>query len=98
MAARNCHIYPGDTVAVWGCGPVGQMAIQSAYLQGAGRVVAFDHVTERLEMARTLGKAEVFDFTKADTYDELQRITNGRGADAVIDAVGAEAHGLGSID
>lgn len=98
MAAKNCHIQQGDTVAVWGCGPVGQMAIQSAWLQGAGRVIAFDHVAERLEMARTHGKAEAYDFTKTDTYDELQRITSGRGPDSVIDAVGAEAHGLGSAD
>ena len=60
--AKNCDIQPGDTVAVWGCGPVGQMAIQSAWLQGAGQVIAFDHVPERLEMAKTLGKATVFNF------------------------------------
>lgn len=98
MAAKNCAIKPGDTVAVWGCGPVGQMSIQSAWLQGAGRVIAFDHVPERLEMARTMGKAEVFDFTKCDTHEELQRLTKGRGPDSVIDAVGTEAHGLGSAD
>ena len=98
MAAKNCDIQPGDTVAVWGCGPVGQMAIQSAWLQGAGKVIAFDHVPERLEMARTMGRAEVFDFTKVDSLDELNRLTNGRGPDSVIDAVGAEAHGLGSAD
>jgi threonine dehydrogenase-like Zn-dependent dehydrogenase len=98
MAAKNCDIQPGDTVAVWGCGPVGQMCIQSAWLQGAGRVVAFDHVPERIEMARTHGKAEAFNFMECDVYDELQKITGGRGPDSVIDAVGAEAHGLGSID
>lgn len=98
MAAKNCDIKPGDTVAVWGCGPVGQMTIQSAWLQGAGRVVAFDHVPERLEMARTAGRAEVFNFMETDTYDELQALTGGRGPDSVVDAVGAEAHGLGSAD
>jgi len=98
MAAKNCDIKPGDTVAVWGCGPVGQMCIQSAWLQGAGRVVAIDCVPERLEMARTIGKAETINFLEADTYDELQRITNKRGPDSVIDAVGAEAHGMGSPD
>lgn len=97
MAAKNCDIKPGDTVAVWGCGPVGQMAIQSAILQGAGQVVAFDHVPERLELARKHG-ATVFDFTKTDVYDELNKLTKGRGPDSVIDAVGAEAHGLGSAD
>lgn len=98
MAAKNCDIQPGDTVAVWGCGPVGQMCIQSAWLQGAGQVIAFDHVPERLEMAKTLGKAEVFNFMDCDVYDELNHRTKGRGPDAVIDAVGAEAHGLGSPD
>jgi len=96
MAAKNCEIQPGDTVAVWGCGPVGQMAIQSAWLQGAGRVIAFDCVPERLEMARTIGKAETYDFLKHNVYDKLQELTKGRGPDSVIDAVGAEAHGLSS--
>lgn len=98
MAAKNCNIQQGDTVAVWGCGPVGQMVIQSAWLQGAGRVIAFDHIPERLEMARAKGKAEVFNFMDVDVYDELQKITKGRGPDSVVDAVGAEAHGLGSMD
>lgn len=98
MAAINCDIKPGDTVAVWGCGPVGQMTIQSAWLQGAGRVIAIDHVPERLEMARTLGKAEVINFMEESTYERLNELTKGRGPDSVVDAVGAEAHGLGSID
>lgn len=98
MAAKNCDIQPGDTIAIWGCGPVGQMCIQSAWLQGAGRVIAIDHVPERLEMARTLGKAEVLDFMHCDVYEELTRMTSGLGPDSVIDAVGAEAHGLGSVD
>jgi len=74
------------------------MAIQSAWLQGAGRVIAFDHIPERLEMARTKGKAEVFNFMDVDPHEELQKLTKGRGPDSVIDAVGAEAHGLGSPD
>lgn len=98
MAAANCHIKPGDTVAIWGCGPVGQMTIQSAWLQGAGRVIAIDHVRERLEMAKTAGKAEVIDFMEQDVYEELQKMTSKRGPDAVVDAVGAEAHGWGSVD
>ena len=98
MAALNCDIKPGDTVAIWGCGPVGQMAIQSAWLQGAGRVIAIDHVPERLAMAASAGKAETINFMTDDTYDILQQMTHGRGPDSVIDAVGAEAHGLGSAD
>lgn len=98
MAAKHCNIQKGDTVAVWGCGPVGQMCIQSAWLQGAGNVVAIDHVPERLEMARTMGKAQTINFMEQDVFEELQKITKDRGADSVIDAVGAEAHGLGSPD
>lgn len=98
MAAKNCDIQRGDTVAIWGCGPVGQMCIQSAWLQGAGKVIAIDHVPERLEMARTMGKAETINFMEADVYDELNRMTDNKGPDSVIDAVGTEAHGLGSVD
>ncbi len=95
MAAENAEIEPGDTVAVWGCGPVGQFAIQSAWMMGAGRVIAIDQVPERLEMARTHGKAETIDFSddsKGSVYDQLQAMTSGRGPDRAIDAVGAEAH------
>ncbi len=98
MAAKNCEINPGDTVAIWGCGPVGQMTIQSAWMQGAGKVIAIDHVPERLEMARTLGKADTINFMEEDTYERLNQMTGGRGPDSVVDAVGAEAHGLGSVD
>ncbi len=98
QAAEQGNIQPGDTVAVWGCGPVGQMAIISAWLLGAGRVIAIDGVPERLEMARMQGKAEVIDFTKLDVHDQLQVMTKGRGPDVCIDAVGAESHGLGSMD
>ncbi|KAA0970994.1 glutathione-dependent formaldehyde dehydrogenase [Aureimonas fodinaquatilis] len=98
MAAENAEIEPGDTVAVWGCGPVGQFAIQSAWMLGAGRVIAIDTVPERLEMAWTVGKAEVIDFREVDVYEMLQEMTGGRGPDRCIDAVGAEAHAGGSID
>lgn len=98
MAAENCDIEPGDTVAVWGCGPVAQFAIKSAWMLGAGRVVAIDRVPERLEMARTHGKAETIDFDKEDVYERLQQMTNGRGPDRCIDAVGCEAHGTGGVD
>ena len=98
MAAENADIEKGDTVAVWGCGPVGQFAIQSAWMFGAGRVIAIDHVPERLEMARKYGNAETIDFTQNEVYDVLQDLTKGRGPDRCIDAVGAEAHGTGGID
>jgi threonine dehydrogenase-like Zn-dependent dehydrogenase len=98
MAAENCDIEPGDTVAVWGCGPVGQFAIQSAWMMGAGRVIAIDHVTERLDMAAKDGKAEVINFLEKDVYDTLMDWTKGRGPDRCIDAVGAEAHGHGTFD
>ncbi len=98
MAAENAQIQPGDTVAVWGCGPVGMFAIQSAWMFDAGRVIAIDRVPERLEMARTVGKAETIDFSKDKVYDRLMQMTKGRGPDSCIDAVGAEAHGTGSFD
>ena len=99
MAAENCNIQPGDTVAVWGCGPVGQFAIMSAYLLGAERVIALDHVPERLKMARNKGKAETINFDEVDGNAALKEMTGGRGPDACIDAVGseAEAHGLGGL-
>jgi threonine dehydrogenase-like Zn-dependent dehydrogenase len=93
MAAENCNIEPGDIVAVWGCGPVGQFAIKSAYLLGAERVIAIDQVPERLRMAEAEGKAEILDFSKQDIFEELKERTGGRGPDACIDAVGLEAHG-----
>ena len=91
MAAENAQIQPGDTVAIWGCGPVGLFAIRSAWMLGAGRVVAIDRVPERLEMARTHGRAETIDFDKETVYDRLMEMTKGRGPDSCIDAVGAEA-------
>lgn len=98
MAAENAEIEPGDTVAVWGCGPVGQFAMQSAWMLGAGRVIAIDNVPERLQMAATYGKAELINFDEADVYDRLMEMTKGRGPDRCIDAVGAEAHAGGSVD
>jgi threonine dehydrogenase-like Zn-dependent dehydrogenase len=95
MAAENADIEDGDTVAVWGCGPVGQFAIQSAWLLGAECVVAIDRVPERLQMAREHGDAETIDFEDEDVYDRLMAMTGGRGPDRCIDAVGSEAHGTG---
>ena len=93
MAAENCDIQPGDTVAVWGCGPVGQFAIQSAWWFGASRVIAIDHVPRRLEMARDHGKAEILNFDNVDVAEALIDMTGGLGPDRCIDAVGMEAHG-----
>ena len=89
MAAEFCHIQAGQTIAIWGCGPVGQMAIRSAFLLGAERVIAIDTVPERLALARQSG-AETLDFKKDDIYERLQDLTHGRGPDACIDAVGTE--------
>jgi threonine dehydrogenase-like Zn-dependent dehydrogenase len=98
MAAENAEIEPGDTVAVWGCGPVGQFTIKSAWMFGAGRVIAIDRVPERLTMAQAHGKAETINFENTDVYDRLMEMTDGRGPDRCIDAVGAEAHATGSFD
>jgi threonine dehydrogenase-like Zn-dependent dehydrogenase len=98
MAAENADIAPGDTVAVWGCGPVAQFTMQSAWMLGAGRVIAIDRVPERLHMAATHGKAETINFAQDDVYDRLMEMTGGRGPDRCIDAVGMEAHAGGSVD
>jgi threonine dehydrogenase-like Zn-dependent dehydrogenase len=97
MAAENAEIEPGDVVAVWGAGPVGLFAMKSAVLFGADRVIAIDHVPERLEMARTHCDAETLNFDEVDVLEELRVMTGGRGPDACIDAVGLEAHGGGTI-
>jgi threonine dehydrogenase-like Zn-dependent dehydrogenase len=93
MAAENADIEQGDTVAVWGCGPVGLFAIQSALLMGAHQVIGIDHHTHRLDLARRLG-AEVIDFRQTNVREALKEMTGGIGPDAVIDAVGMEAHGF----
>jgi threonine dehydrogenase-like Zn-dependent dehydrogenase len=97
MAAENCDIEPGDVVAVWGCGPVGQFAIQSAYLLGAERVIAIDSYPERLQMAQQKSKAETLNYEEVDIADALKDMTGGRGPDACIDAVGMESHGMGIV-
>lgn len=98
MGAENCGMERGDTIAVWGCGPVGQFAIQSAWMLGAGRVIAIDRVPERLRMAEKDGKAETINFENEGVYDRLMDMTKGRGPDRCIDAVGTEAHAGGSFD
>jgi threonine dehydrogenase-like Zn-dependent dehydrogenase len=96
MAAENCNIKPGDTIAVWGCGPVGLFAIKSAQMQGAGRVIGIDQYPERLRLAHDCG-AEVIDFESIDVPEALREMTGGRGPDACIDAVGMEADGHGIV-
>lgn len=97
QAAVNCGIKPGQTVAVWGCGPVGLFAIKSAMLLGAGRVIAIDRHAKRLGFAREAG-AEVLDYEHEESLlDRLRDMTGGRGPDACIDAVGMEAHGFGAL-
>jgi threonine dehydrogenase-like Zn-dependent dehydrogenase len=93
MAAENCDIADGDTVAVWGCGPVGLFAIKSAFLLGAGRVIAIDRFPDRLAMAREACGALTIDYEDVDVFDALEEMTGGCGPDACIDAVGMEAHG-----
>src|SRR5688572_7515397 len=93
MAAENCNIQPGDTIAIWGCGPVGQFAIRSAYLLGAERVIAIDRFPERLAMAASQGKAEILNYSEVDVPEALRAMTGGQVPDACIDAVGLEAHG-----
>jgi threonine dehydrogenase-like Zn-dependent dehydrogenase len=96
MAAEMCDIKPGDTVAVWGCGPVGLFAIMSAYLLGAARVIAIDRFAYRLEMARAKCGAETLNYETVDSVLEaLNDMTAGRGPDACIDAVGMESHAHG---
>jgi threonine dehydrogenase-like Zn-dependent dehydrogenase len=94
MAAEFCEIKPGDVVAVWGCGPVGQFAIKSCRLLGADRVIAIDRFPERLRLAREQSQAETIDYSEVDdVFTALKEMTGGRGPDACIDAVGMEAHG-----
>lgn len=95
MGAEFCDIQPGDTVAVWGCGGVGLMAIESAYLLGAGRVIAIDRYPERLRLALEHGGAEILDYTEVNVVEALKELTGGRGPDACIECVGMEAHGKG---
>jgi threonine dehydrogenase-like Zn-dependent dehydrogenase len=96
MAALNCDIEKGDTVAIWGAGPVGQFALRCALLLGAGKVIAIDRSKERLAMA-VEGGAQVLNYEDGDVLSQLKRMTDGRGPDCCIDAVGTEAHGAGGL-
>ncbi len=97
MGADMCDIQPGDTIAVFGCGPVGQFSIRSAFLLGAETVIAIDTVPERLALARQSGAVTV-DFMAEDVHERINQMTHGRGADACIDAVGTEASPGASFD
>jgi threonine dehydrogenase-like Zn-dependent dehydrogenase len=98
MGAEMCNIQPGDTIAVWGCGPVGQFAIKSAKLLGAERVIAIDRFPYRLAVARErAGATDTLNYEEIDLYDALKDMTGGRGPDACIDAVGLEAHVPGAL-
>jgi threonine dehydrogenase-like Zn-dependent dehydrogenase len=95
MAAEMCDITPGDVIAVWGCGPVGQFAMTCAFLFGAERVIGIDRFEYRLQMAREKVGAETINYEEMDVLDTLKEMTGGRGPDACIDAVGMEAKGQG---
>jgi len=96
MGAEMCNIQPGDTIAVWGCGPVGQFAMKSAFLLGAERVIGIDRFPERLSMARKNG-VETLNYEDTDILEALNEMTGNRGPDACIDAVGMEAHTPGPL-
>ncbi len=98
MGAEMCDIKPGDVIAVWGCGPVGLLAIKSAFLLGAERVIAIDRFPYRLRKAAEQAGAETINYEQVDSVlDTLRELTGGRGPDACIDAVGMEAHGTGAV-
>jgi threonine dehydrogenase-like Zn-dependent dehydrogenase len=97
MGADLCDIKPDDTVAVWGCGPVGLFAIKSAYLMGAAKVIGIDRVPERLKLAKEQCNAEIINYEEVDAGEALSEMTGGNGPDACIDAVGLEAHGVGPV-
>src|SRR5437868_2444547 len=92
MGAEMCDIKPGDVIAVWGCGPVGQFAMKSAFLLGAERVIGIDRFPYRLQMARDKVGAETINYEETDVLEALNDMTGGRGPDSCIDAVGMEAH------
>ena len=96
MAADHCEIGPEDTIAIWGCGPVGVLAVKSCFLLGAKRVISIDTVPERLALAREAG-AETIDFGSQNVQDTLMEMTHGQGPDAVIEAVGLESHGADTL-
>ena len=97
QAAVQCDLQPTDTVAIWGCGPVGQMTIRSAILLGANQVIAIDSVPERLAMAKA-GGATTINFDEESVVEQLNELTSGKGPEKCIDAVGLEAHATATLD
>lgn len=97
MGAEMCDIKPGDVIAVWGCGPVGQFAMKSAFLLGAERVIGIDRFPYRLQMARDKVGAETINYEEVNVLEALKEMTGGRGPDGCIDAVGMEAHKPGLL-
>ena len=95
MAAENCNIQPGDTVAVWGCGPVGLLSVKSAFMLGAERVIAIDRIISRLRKAADDCCAQTINYEGVNVLEVLKEMAGGRGPDACIDAVGMESHGTG---
>jgi threonine dehydrogenase-like Zn-dependent dehydrogenase len=97
QGAENCNIQPGDTVAIWGCGPIGQLAVRCAYLLGAERVIVIDRYPLRLQMAHRVGGAETINYENGNVRETLREMTGGLGPDSCLDAVGLEAHGPGLL-
>jgi threonine dehydrogenase-like Zn-dependent dehydrogenase len=100
QGAEQCGIRGGETIAIWGAGPVGYFAIQSAKVLGAEKIIVIETVPERMELARRVGATDIIDFEKDDVYERIIEITRGQGADGVIDCVGMEAsagHGQGGL-
>ncbi len=93
QGAEHCEIQGGETIAIWGAGPVGFFAIQSAKIMGAERIIVIDTVPERIALAKKAGATDVIDFAKEDVFERIKEITKGQGPDAVIDCVGMEASG-----
>ena len=95
QGADHCEIQGGDTVAIWGAGPVGLFAIKSAQIMGAERIISIDDIPERLALAQKAGATDIIDFTKEDVLERIKEITKGQGADSVMDCVGMESSGGG---
>lgn len=100
QGAEHAEVKGGDIVAIWGCGPVGLFAIQSAKIMGAERIIAIETVPERIALAKKFGATDIIDFAEEDVYERIKEISKGEGADSVIDCVGMEAsggHGIGGV-
>ena len=97
QGAEHAEIKPGDITAIWGVGPVGFFAIQSAKIMGAERIIAIETVPERIALAKKAGATDIVDFAKEDVYERILEISKGKGADSVIDCVGMEASGAHGI-